>query len=157
MCKIAVLVSISQTQIAFCIATNKDREICHSHHFLVVLEYEMLSKRGRIELCEVDDTFVCEHIFAHVDVLDVREDERAVVLTCDWMGDIYGFVELLGGIMTTNNPLIEAGGVPIAVAFAFSTNGSLMMFMVNPWLSFKFMIVFEAAQSGVVACETIGG
>ncbi|KAG1776067.1 hypothetical protein EV702DRAFT_1198680 [Suillus placidus] len=41
---------------------------------------------------EVDDTFVCEHIFAYMDVLDVREDECAVVLACDWVGDIYEFI-----------------------------------------------------------------
>jgi hypothetical protein len=32
-----------------------------------------------------------------VDVLDVREDKRAIVLDCDCMRDIHGFIELLGG------------------------------------------------------------
>jgi hypothetical protein len=36
-------------------------------------------------------------VFAYKDVLDVREDKRVVVLNCDWMCDIHGFVELLGG------------------------------------------------------------
>jgi hypothetical protein len=36
-------------------------------------------------------------VFVYKDVLDVREDKRVVVLNCDWMCDIHGFVELLGG------------------------------------------------------------
>jgi hypothetical protein len=39
---------------------------------------------------------LCEHVFADVDVFDVREDERATVLASHGVRDIYGFVELLG-------------------------------------------------------------
>jgi hypothetical protein len=36
-----------------------------------------------------------------VNVLDVREDERVVVLACNWVGDVYRFVELLeGGVVS---------------------------------------------------------
>jgi hypothetical protein len=34
----------------------------------------------------------------------------------------------------------------MAVAVAFSTNGSLMLLTVNPWLFLKFARVFEAAR-----------
>ncbi|KAG2031696.1 hypothetical protein BDR03DRAFT_986224 [Suillus americanus] len=35
----------------------------------------------------------------------------------------------------------KLGGASMAVPFAFLTNDSLMMFTVNPWLFFKFVIV----------------
>jgi hypothetical protein len=30
----------------------------------------------------------CEHAFAQVNVFDVRENERAVVLACEWVDDV---------------------------------------------------------------------
>jgi hypothetical protein len=36
-----------------------------------------------------------------VDIFDVRNDERALVLTCDWVIDIYTVVQLLeGGVVS---------------------------------------------------------
>jgi hypothetical protein len=53
--------------------------------------------RDRLELCEVDAASLCEHVFADVDVFDVREDECAAVFSRHGVRDIYGFVQLLGG------------------------------------------------------------
>jgi hypothetical protein len=41
-------------------------------HVSPTREYEMSSKHDRLELCEVDNIYVCEYVFAHVDVLDVQ-------------------------------------------------------------------------------------
>jgi hypothetical protein len=66
-------------------------------HVSQTRECGMSSKPDTLELCEVDNIYVCEYVFAHVGVLDVREDKRAVVLNCDRICDIHGFAELLGG------------------------------------------------------------
>lgn len=44
---------------------------------------------------------------AHVEVLDVRQSERAVVLACDWVGNIYKFVEL---VFHAKSDFLDAGG-----------------------------------------------
>jgi len=36
-----------------------------------------------------------------VDIFDVRNDERVLVLACDWVIDIYTFVELSEGGMVS--------------------------------------------------------
>jgi len=44
---------------------------------------------------------------AHVEVFDVRQNERAVVLACDWVGNIYKFVEL---VFHAKSDFLDAGG-----------------------------------------------
>jgi hypothetical protein len=39
--------------------------------------------RDRLELCEVNVTFACEHVFE--DAFDICEGERAIVLACNYV------------------------------------------------------------------------
>jgi hypothetical protein len=56
-----------------------------------------------------DATSLCEHVFADVDVFDVREDQCGAVFSRHGVRDIYGFVQLLGGDVM--NELVRALGL----------------------------------------------
>lgn len=76
-----------------CYSFDREREVDHRHE-------KIFSTTARSQ-AERDPKFVrsitplCDHVFAGVNVLDVREDERVVVLACNWVGDVYRFVELV--------------------------------------------------------------